>query len=111
MYDEYSKALKISDGPLPSVYMWAVDRHLGAGKRDFNSKNSKVLLKNLLGYPVLTICDADMAHEAFVTKNKFVDKTGHFQQMFEDLASGAFSFEPSNSSWREKRKAYSHAFF
>ena len=109
MYDEYSLALSKSDEPLPSVYMWAVWRHIG--ENGYSSKDHKVILKNLLGYPVLTICDADMAHEVFVMKNKFVDKTGHFQQMFEDLASGAFSFEKGDNSWRIKRKAYSHAFF
>ena len=45
-----------------------------------------------------------------MTKNKLVDKTGHFRQMFEDSATGAFSFQEGNASWVRKRKAYSHAF-
>ena len=56
------------------------------------------------------ICDAEMANDVFATHNKKVTKTGQIQQSFEDFGGRPFSFEPSNSFWRRRRKLFANVF-
>ena len=79
MYKEYRKALKINNGPMESVFSWDLNQHLGNSSLDFDSSKHKIAIRNLLGYPFLIICDADMANDVFITQNKSVTKTGHIQ--------------------------------
>ena len=79
IYSDYSKALKANDGPLESVFTWDLIQHVAKGSKDFDSSKHKVAIRNLLGYPFLVICDAEMACDVFMAKNKFVTKTGHIQ--------------------------------
>ena len=104
MYSDYSKALKANNGPLDSVFTWDLIKHVTGGSKKFDSSKHKVAIRNLLGYPFLVICDAEMASDVFMAKNMYVTKTGHIQQMFEDLGGRPFAFEPSNSFWKQRRK-------
>ena len=103
IYAEYAKALKKSSAPLESVFTWDLNNNIGQGSSDYDSSKHKVAIRNLLGYPFLMICDADMAHDVFYKQNKKVTKTGHIQQMFEDFGGRPFAFEPSNDYWRKTR--------
>jgi len=47
---------------------------------------------NLFGKSIMHITDIDMVQDLVVNKNKLVDKTGIFQQIFEDIAPNAFMF-------------------
>jgi len=79
MYSDYGQALRKNKGPLGSVYTWELNKYIGNGSLDFDSTNHKVAIRNLMGYPFLVICDADMASDVFTTQNKKVTKTGHIQ--------------------------------
>ena len=52
-----------------------------------------------------------MIQDIFSTKNKIVDKTGHFQQAFEDVAPNTFVFQIGDEDYAKKRKACAHAFY
>jgi len=52
-----------------------------------------------------------MVQDIFVTKNRLVDKTGEFQEIFEDGLQESFLFSKGDESWARKRKACAHAFY
>ena len=72
-------------------------------KTSFKIESTPTHMMNLLGVPLLSINDPAMAQEVFTTKNKFVDKTGDFQLIFEDHAPDSFVFEKGTEHWKRKR--------
>ena len=73
-------------------------------------ENHKAAIINFFGNPLLVVMDPSMAQDIWQTKNKIVDKTGAWQQMFEDLIPSSLLFQKGDDDWAQKRKACAHAF-
>lgn len=100
----------MSEEPLPTRGVWVVNKVLDFGE-GYKPEDHKVILSNLFGTCRLGICDPAIAQEIFSTKNKFVDKTGLFQEVFEDVIGSSFLFSKGGEDWNRKRKACAHAFY
>jgi len=66
---------------------------------------------NVCGMTLMSINDPEMVQELFTTKNKLVDKTGVFQQVFEDHMGDSFVFERTTPHWKAKRQACGTMFY
>lgn len=104
-YLAYERAAKESGKPLEDMQTWVI-KHFSKPE-----DNKKAHLLNIFGVPHLSIGDAKMVNDLLTTKNKFMDRTGLFVQMFEDFIPSSFAFQKADDDWATKRKACAHAFF
>jgi cytochrome P450 len=108
---QYETVSAQSDEPLPILFRWIVEYFIDPEDRTtLKYENRKGILMNLFGSPLIWITNPESAQEVFQTKNKIVDKTGVWQQVFEDLMPSAFVFQKGDDEWAAKRKASAHAF-
>ena len=101
----YEKEAMKSDEPLAFPLQFLIEYFVGS-----NYEDHKAVLMNLFGKPLLFITDPDSAQDIFQAKNKYVDKTGDFQAINEDLMPRSFTFQKSTEEWKAKRRAAAHAF-
>jgi hypothetical protein len=62
-----------------------IDTFVGCSYEDH-----KAILMSIFGKPLIFITNPESAQDIFQAKNKWVDKTGDFQELFEDLMPSAF---------------------
>ena len=107
----YEAVATQSDEPLPTFFRWYLEYYIDPEDRTTTKyENHKAVLINIWGKPLLSITNPETAHDVFQTKNKIVDKTGVWQQIFEDHMPSAFVFQKGDAEWTAKRKAAAHAF-
>ena len=86
-------------------------KHLLDFGEGYKAGDHKVIIVNLFSTTVLYICDPQLAQELFTKQNKFIDKTGKFEEIFEDIMGKSFLFAKGDEDWNRKRKACAHAFY
>ena len=108
----YQEACDKSEAALPTAFRWAETKFLDPETPDhFNAEDSPGYIMNCFGTPLLSIYDPEVVQELFTTKNKFMDKTGLFQQVFEDHCEDSFVFQLGDEHWKTKRKYCSQMFY
>jgi cytochrome P450 len=109
---EYNQAVRNSDEPLSTFFKWLFETKLDPeNEKGYKAENHKAVLWNRFGKPVLSVFDPDMTRDIFMTKNKLVDKTGLFNEIFEDQISSSLLFQKGDEDWKRKRQACAHAFY
>ena len=89
----YQEAADKSEDALPVPIRWAEMKFMDPDQPDrFAGETSPGYIYNIFGKPMLCIYDPEVVQELFTTKNKFMDKDGVFQQLFEDHLEDAFVF-------------------
>ena len=74
----YFEEIKTSNGPLKNDFIWLFEQEI-TENGVYDSDKNKALVITLFCENLLVICDPNMVQDIFVTKNKYVDKTGIFQ--------------------------------
>ena len=109
---QYQAACDESETALPTAFRWAETKFLDPDMPNhFDVEGSPGYIMNVFGTPLLSIYDPEVVQELFTTKNKFMDKDGLFQQVFEDHLEDAFVFQPGDEHWKQKRKFSGQMFY